>query len=171
MSDWGMKTGLPTRTSEGMEVGEKPTRPEFPGRRSFVAVLLGVGTAPVGALLSVPLVRFVFFPILRRTTNTEWSDAGEVGKFVSITDPAEPVVTVKQADGWRMVISRKPVFVLPTGLGAHRVLSPVCPHLGCMVGSTEASLRSANPLSREIRFICAFSPVSALSLTSNQAND
>ena len=37
-------------------------------RRSFLGVLLGLGSFFVAALLSVPLIRFALFPFLRRTT-------------------------------------------------------------------------------------------------------
>lgn len=129
MSGWGVRAGWPAEPST-----KGPSPPEFPGRRSFIAALLAVGTAAVGALLSVPLARFVLFPILRRTTNTPWSEAGQIAQFASLSKPAEPVIIVKQLDGWREVISRKPVYVLPLSDHVrHRVLSPVCPHLGCLV--------------------------------------
>ena len=41
--------------------------PEVP-RRSFLAALLAAGTAGVGLLLAVPVVRFVLHPVLARTT-------------------------------------------------------------------------------------------------------
>jgi menaquinol-cytochrome c reductase iron-sulfur subunit len=96
-------------------------------------MLIGVGTLAVGVLLSVPLVRFLLFPLFRRTTETSWSKVGGVQDFASITEPRKTVITVRRRDGWRLVVSRKPVYVLPQGEVPHRVLSPICPHLGCMV--------------------------------------
>jgi len=95
--------------------------------------LIGLGTVFVGALLSVPLVVFAFDPLFRKTTQTSWSEAGPESQFDALTQPAEPVVSVQRADGWRLVTSHRPVYVLPPGAGRHRVLSPVCPHLGCEV--------------------------------------
>lgn len=126
----------------GRDTGAEP---EFPGRRSFLAVLTGVGTVAVGLLLSVPLFRFALYPLFRKTTETGWSDAGTLSNFASITAPAEPVITVRQRDGWRNVVSRKPVYILPPGVGAHRVLSPICPHLGCEVPWVEARKRFVCP--------------------------
>jgi menaquinol-cytochrome c reductase iron-sulfur subunit len=115
------------------EPGQKHELPEFPGRRSFLVVLLGVGTAAVGALLAVPLIIYATDPLFRKTSGTSWSDAGPASQFDSITQPADPVLSIETTDGWRIVASQKPVYVLPAGVGEHRVLSPVCPHLGCEV--------------------------------------
>jgi Rieske Fe-S protein len=114
----------------------EPGKPEFPGRRSFLALLLGVGTIVVGALLSVPLFRFVLFPVFRTTTETKWADAGPLSDFASLSAPVERPLEVEQSDAWREIYSQKSVFVIPWpkgGNGGVRVLSPVCPHLGCMV--------------------------------------
>ena len=45
-------------------------------RRSFLGVLLGLGSVFVGALLSIPLIRFALFPLLRRTTELKDSPVG-----------------------------------------------------------------------------------------------
>jgi menaquinol-cytochrome c reductase iron-sulfur subunit len=108
---------------------------EFPERRSFLGLLLGVGTVVVGALLSIPLVGFVLFPLFRKTAETEWADAGPASDFTSLVAPVERQVNVEQVDAWREIYSQKSVFVIPRegSNGDVRVLSPVCPHLGCMV--------------------------------------
>jgi len=51
----------------------KPSLSGLPvqSRRSFLGVLLALGSVFVGALLSVPLVRFALFPLLRRTTEVK----------------------------------------------------------------------------------------------------
>jgi hypothetical protein len=59
---------------EGAERSENTTHKSSPpglsleSRRSFLGGLLGLGSFLVGALLSVPLIRFALFPLLRRTT-------------------------------------------------------------------------------------------------------
>jgi quinol---cytochrome c reductase iron-sulfur subunit, bacillus type len=107
--------------------------PEFPGRRSFLVVLIGVGTAAVAALLSVPLVVYALDPLFRKVSSTQWSDAGPESKFADIDQPSETVIGVERTDGWRVITSEKPIYVLPAEHGEHRVLSPVCPHLGCEI--------------------------------------
>jgi menaquinol-cytochrome c reductase iron-sulfur subunit len=104
-----------------------------PARRSFLAVLLAAGTASVGALLSVPLIRFVLHPLLRVTTLVSWSDVGSIEEFASAASPLKKLITVEQRDGWRKIVSEKAVYVTQQPDGTLTVLSSVCPHLGCSV--------------------------------------
>lgn len=107
-------------------------------RRSFLGVLLGFGTVVMGAALSIPLIRFALHPLLTKTTEIGWSDIGNINEFKSITAPVKRLVKVQQRDAWREIVSEKPVYVIPAKNGAVRVLSPVCPHLGCTVPWNEA---------------------------------
>ena len=102
-------------------------------RRSFLGVLLGFGTVVVGAALSVPLIRFALHPLLTKTTEIGWSDVGKIDEFAALTAPAKRVIKVEQRDAWRKIISEKAVYVVSAKNGTVRVLSPICPHLGCSV--------------------------------------
>jgi menaquinol-cytochrome c reductase iron-sulfur subunit len=104
-----------------------------PNRRSFLAGLLAAGSATVGALLAVPLVRFALYPVLTRTTEKSWSDVGKVDEFQNITAPVQKLVTIEQRDGWRKTIKQEPVYISKDAQGALIVLSAVCTHLGCTV--------------------------------------
>src|SRR5580700_5237352 len=86
-----------------------PSRPSLEGRRSFLGVLLGLGSLFVGALLSVPLIRFALFPLIRRTTELKSSTIGELSEFSSLTEPALKTIQIQQVDGWRKTISEKAV--------------------------------------------------------------
>ncbi|MDQ2919658.1 MAG: ubiquinol-cytochrome c reductase iron-sulfur subunit [Verrucomicrobiota bacterium] len=114
-------------------------------RRSFLGVLLGFGTALVGAALSVPLLRVALHPLLKTTTHTDWSDIGKVEEFASITAPMKRSITVEQVDGWRKIVSEKAVYIIPGKDGALRVLSPICPHLGCSIPWNEGRKEFACP--------------------------
>jgi menaquinol-cytochrome c reductase iron-sulfur subunit len=107
-------------------------------RRSFLGVLVGFGTVVVGAALSVPLIRFALHPLLTKTTEIGWSDVGKIDEFAALIAPAKRLIKVEQLDAWRKIISEKPVYVVPANNGTVRVLSPVCPHLGCTVPWNEA---------------------------------
>jgi menaquinol-cytochrome c reductase iron-sulfur subunit len=102
-------------------------------RRSFLGALLALGSIFVGALLSIPLIRFALFPLLRRTTEIETSPVGEVSQFSSLTTPVMRTIQIEQVDGWRKAISEKAVYVTKDNHGQLRVLSSICPHLGCTV--------------------------------------
>ena len=102
-------------------------------RRSFLGALLAVGSVFVGALLSVPLIRFALFPLLRRTTELKSSSLGELREFSSLTEPVMHTIQIEQVDGWRRAISEKAVYVTKDSQGQLRVLTAVCPHLGCTI--------------------------------------
>jgi menaquinol-cytochrome c reductase iron-sulfur subunit len=102
-------------------------------RRSFLGVLIGFGTVVMGAALSVPLIRFALHPLLTKTTEIGWSDVGKIDEFRSGTAPLKKLIRVEQRDAWRKIISEKAVYVLPSENGNVRVLSPICPHLGCSI--------------------------------------
>jgi menaquinol-cytochrome c reductase iron-sulfur subunit len=102
-------------------------------RRSFLAALLGVGSVFVAALLSVPLIRFALFPLIRRTTELKGSPVGELSEFTSSTEPVMRTIQIEQVDGWRKAVSEKAVYVTKDSQGQLRVLTSICPHLGCTV--------------------------------------
>ena len=102
-------------------------------RRSFLGALVALGSVFVGALLSVPLIRFALFPLIRRTTELKGSSVGSVKELSSLTEPAMRTIQIEQVDGWRKAISEKAVYVTKNATGELQVLSSVCPHLGCTV--------------------------------------
>ena len=102
-------------------------------RRSYLGWLVGLCTAGVGAALSVPIVRYVLYPLSVKTTETKWSDAGAASDFASISAPVQRQVTVEAVDGWTKTASNKVVYVTKGTSGQLEVLSAVCPHLGCSV--------------------------------------
>jgi menaquinol-cytochrome c reductase iron-sulfur subunit len=102
-------------------------------RRSFLAVLLGVGSVLVGALLGVPLLRFALFPLLRRTTELKSSPVGDLSEFSSLTEPILRTIQIEQVDGWRKAVSEKAVYITKDQQGKLLVLTSICPHLGCTV--------------------------------------
>jgi quinol---cytochrome c reductase iron-sulfur subunit, bacillus type len=124
------------RDEDSVEMWRKKfSTPELPSseRRSFLGALVALGSFCVGALLSVPLIRFTLFPLLRRTTELEASPVGALSDFSSLSEPIARTVQVEQVDGWRKAVSEKTVYVTKDGHGHLCVLSSICPHLGCTV--------------------------------------
>jgi menaquinol-cytochrome c reductase iron-sulfur subunit len=114
-------------------------------RRSFLGVLLGFGAVVVGAALSIPLLRFALHPLLTKTTDIGWSDIGKIEEFASLKAPMKKLITVDQRDGWRKIVSEKAIYILPAKDGVLRVLSPICPHLGCSIPWIEAKQQFVCP--------------------------
>jgi menaquinol-cytochrome c reductase iron-sulfur subunit len=113
---------------------QSPTgEPSRQNRRSFLGALLAVGSVFVGALLSVPLIRFALFPLIRRTTDLKSSPVGSVSEFSSLTEPAMRTIQIEQIDGWRKTVSEKAVYITKNPQGQLAVLTSICPHLGCTV--------------------------------------
>jgi menaquinol-cytochrome c reductase iron-sulfur subunit len=113
------------------------SRTESVSRRSFLGVLLGFGSVVIGAALSVPLLRFALHPLVATTTRIGWSDVGKLDEFASLTAPVKKIIKVEQRDAWRRIVSEKAIYVMPPKDGVVRVLSPICPHLGCSIPWSE----------------------------------
>jgi menaquinol-cytochrome c reductase iron-sulfur subunit len=119
--------------SEGVTQKSASAEPSLQNRRSFLGALLAVGSVFVGALLSVPLIRFALFPLIRQTTDTKKSPVGSVSEFSSLSEPAMRTIQIEQIDGWRKAVSEKAVYVTKDLQGQVCVLTSICPHLGCTV--------------------------------------
>lgn len=108
--------------------------PNTMGRRSFFAGLLGIGTAGVGLLLSIPVLRYVLFPLTTKMRQRSWSALGALGQYKGVAaEPVRKTVTFSQLDGWRQLVSAQSVYVTQSAEGKVEVLSAICPHLGCEV--------------------------------------
>jgi menaquinol-cytochrome c reductase iron-sulfur subunit len=123
----------PAGHSENTIPSPSPSGLHVESRRSFLGVLLALGSFFVGTLLSVPLIRFALFPLLRRTTEVKTSSVGELSEFSSLTEPVMRTIQIEQVDGWRKAVSEKAVYITKDSQGQLRVLTSICPHLGCTV--------------------------------------
>ncbi len=115
------------------------------GRRSFVMTMFAVSGTVVGALLAIPLFRFATFPLRKTESESEWSDVGPVTDFASLTAPVDRTITLERRDAWQTTSSQTAVYVLPGKGGALKILSPVCPYLGCSVQWQDAQNNSFCP--------------------------
>lgn len=102
-------------------------------RRSFFGVLLGIGTAGMGALLAVPVLRYALYPLYAKSGQSGWSEAGAANEFSNLAPPVRKTIDFSQRDGWREVVSSQSVYVTRGRDGQLKVLSAICPHLGCSV--------------------------------------
>ncbi|HXB62654.1 MAG TPA: ubiquinol-cytochrome c reductase iron-sulfur subunit [Acidobacteriaceae bacterium] len=119
--------------------------PKAPERRSFVLALFAISGATVGALLAIPLIRFVTYPLRKSATDESWSDVGPIGDFTTLTAPVAKTITLERRDAWQTTSSQTAVYVLPSKDGQLRILSPICPHLGCSVRWDESQTKFICP--------------------------
>lgn len=101
-------------------------------RRSFFGILVGSISAVVGAIMAIPLARFALYPVFHSTGGTEWFSLGSPDQFGS-REPVRAEVEVRKVEGWRASVVKQTVWVTRDGAGQIRVLSGICPHLGCTV--------------------------------------
>jgi menaquinol-cytochrome c reductase iron-sulfur subunit len=83
-------------------------------------------------MMAVPLFRFAISPLSHPGGAADWFSLGPVGEFKG-TDPMRADVEVRKVDGWRVTTAKQTVWVTHDGSNQLRVLSAVCPHLGCIV--------------------------------------
>jgi menaquinol-cytochrome c reductase iron-sulfur subunit len=119
--------------SEGVTQNSTTAEPSLQNRRSFLGALLALGSIFVGVLLSIPLIRFAIFPLIRRTTDLKNSPVGSLSEFSSLTEPVMRTIQIEQIDGWRKTVSEKIVYVTKDQRNQLSVLTSICPHLGCTV--------------------------------------
>src|SRR5215467_5123735 len=103
-------------------------------RRSFFGVLVGAISAVVGALMAVPVVRFVLDPVLRGGGGADWFALGghEELAAAAAAEPVRSEVSFRRVDGWRATTVKQTVWVTRSAAGGLAVLSGTCPHLGCV---------------------------------------
>jgi menaquinol-cytochrome c reductase iron-sulfur subunit len=114
-----------------LESHDRQLSPVGGARRSFLGALLGLASACVAALLGVPVLRYIFYPLTAKSDDSAWADAGPVAMFSTDT-PMRRVLDLRQRDGWQETASQPVVYVIKTG-GQIKALSAICPHLGCTV--------------------------------------
>ncbi|TCK75085.1 ubiquinol-cytochrome c reductase iron-sulfur subunit [Acidipila rosea] len=107
-------------------------------RRSFFGTLLGIGTAGMGALLAVPVLRYVLYPLYAKSQQSGWSVVAPVEELANLSQPVMKTIEFRQLDGWREVVSSQSVYVSRNADGQLKVLSAICPHLGCSVSWQKA---------------------------------
>jgi menaquinol-cytochrome c reductase iron-sulfur subunit len=113
-------------------------------RRSFLGFLLTAIGGVIGATMTIPLVRFAAFPLRGRAGQVSWSDVGKIEEFQSLNTPVAHTIDIQTIEGWRSSVVQNNVYIVPNGSGSLKVLSSVCPHLGCAV----------RWVAKQDRFIC-----------------
>lgn len=109
-------------------------------RRSVLKVMIGLGSAAVGAVLALPGVSYVVDPLLRGGGRRErWVPVADLEGLAEDHPSAFPVVD-EQTDAWTTDPAVRLGVVWLRKKGEKVVaLSAECPHLGCKVGYDKGS--------------------------------
>jgi Rieske Fe-S protein len=115
-------------------------------RRSFLRVLIGLGSAALGAVLAVPGAGYVLDPLRKAS--------GKKGRWVPVTDldglseehPVSLPVVGEQTDAWTTNPDVRLGMVWLRKKGERVVaFNAECPHLGCKVGYDKQTKEFACP--------------------------
>ena len=80
-----------------------PGAPELPersgSRRSFLGVMLGVASTVIAALLAIPVVRFLIYPLTAAPTSAGWSVASSLSELRDSPVPVRRTLHLAERDG------------------------------------------------------------------------
>jgi Rieske Fe-S protein len=114
-------------------------------RRRFLTLVTGAASALTGVLLGVPLVGRLLAPLASSGAGpSAWRAVGALTDFPQ-GRPQRVSFPVQVQDGWVSKTTQQAAWVVRTGEDALRVLSTVCPHLGCSVKLAAAEKGFACP--------------------------
>jgi len=108
-------------------------RPDAIPRRSFFGMLVATGSAFASTILLIPIVRAALFPLRSQDSDASWSDLGSVDNYNDLVSPSIQLMNITRPDGWQLSKASQSVYVVAGPGNRPRVLSSVCPHLGCTV--------------------------------------
>lgn len=113
--------------------GSKETAGLPTGRRSFVALLIGVIWAGITGTIGALAARFVASPAPGASA-ANWTDIGAL-KDIPDGKPTKRDVLIQQDSGWARFNSSRSVWIVRVDQKT-TVFSATCPHLGCTVDAT-----------------------------------
>jgi menaquinol-cytochrome c reductase iron-sulfur subunit len=111
---------------------------EQPTRRGFLGFLTTALMTCLGIILAVPAIGYIWSPLRKKAGEENagdgFSDAGPVGDLPVGKWQRVSIEVVRQ-DGWEKTRTGRGVYVRRSDEGSKdiRVLSPICPHLGCSI--------------------------------------
>lgn len=102
-------------------------------RRRFLAFVTGAASAVTGALLGIPILGRLLAPLTAsQAAASPWRSVGRLSDFAP-GRPTRVSFPVAVQDGWVLKTAQQAAWIVRSGESDLRVLSTVCPHLGCSV--------------------------------------
>lgn len=118
--------------NEQQETVHKPVKRKEMTRRQFLSYTLGGAGAFMAGGVVLPMIRFAVDPLLQPKQEGTFVKVIEESKVT--TEPQQVDFQVHQVDGWYESDPKMQAWVSRDEAGNIFALSPVCKHLGCLVG-------------------------------------
>jgi menaquinol-cytochrome c reductase iron-sulfur subunit len=106
-------------------------------RRFQISAIYGLWSA-MGAVFSVPALRYLFTPPRSASGAPRWIDAGDISRL-PLNEPEEVVFRRNRVDGWKLVSEKSTAWVIRKSENDVVAFSPQCTHLGCAYHYAERS--------------------------------
>src|SRR6266567_3746342 len=74
--------------------------PEQMSRRAFLGSLFGVCSGAIVALIGMPMLRYILYPVQAATKASKWTEVGDASEFDKIDRPVTKTISLTQRDGW-----------------------------------------------------------------------
>jgi menaquinol-cytochrome c reductase iron-sulfur subunit len=116
-----------------------PAPPTSPERRGALATLVAGFAALLGLVGAAGPLAVLLDPLIRATRKTskgeQWLSLGPVSMFPEGGPPVRVPISMERRDAWQTLPTSSVgfVYVQRTAPAECRVLSGVCPHMGCAV--------------------------------------
>lgn len=118
--------------NEQQETVHKPVRRKEMTRRQFLSYTLGGAGAFMAGGAILPMIRFAVDPLLQPKQEGSFVKVIEESKVTN--EPQQVDFKVHQVDGWYESDPKMQAWISKDDSGKVFALSPVCKHLGCLVG-------------------------------------
>jgi menaquinol-cytochrome c reductase iron-sulfur subunit len=124
-------------------VTDETEKAETNPRRAFMATAV---SGAIGAAVGVPALAYLASPLMKDTIDAEVEESrlGPVGRF-TVGKPVKVSVTANRRDAWVTTpdVTVGSVWVVRTTTepAEFRVMSTVCPHLGCAINKSDAGFK------------------------------
>jgi menaquinol-cytochrome c reductase iron-sulfur subunit len=117
---------------EQQETVHKPVKRKEMTRRQFLSYTLGGAGAFMAGGVILPMIRFAVDPLLQPKQEGNFVKVVEESKVTN--EPLKVNFKVHQIDGWYESDPEMQAWIARDDNGKIYALSPVCKHLGCLVG-------------------------------------
>ena len=109
------------------------------GRRRFLRWVSGIGSAVIGILVGVPVIRSFLSPALGKTKPSRWIKVAEDIALIDLGVPVRAGFVQDESDAWVEAQVEEAVWLYTDDGEKFKAYNSHCTHLGCSYGYDKAS--------------------------------